>query len=283
MRAEDRASGLGGPPPSSRPPAWSAAGAELPWTLPGVGLAVRYQPVACLATGAVVSVEALARLDHPRRGILAAEHFVPQMEGAGLGRDLTERVAALAFGDFVLHLAPVGLQLAINFPLDVLLDRAALSMLDALRLEIGITPDRLLVELTESQPLDVDDAEQIARFAKAVRRLRDLGFGLAIDDVGPGTPNLPTLLHLGFTVLKFDRAVVRASATSAADARFLEQTIAAARPAGMGIIAEGAADEADWCRMRAFGVDAVQGYFVSPPLAAAAVGPWLRSWRPPMA
>lgn len=282
MGAEDRPGGSERLS-TTRPLSWAATAGESPWTLPGVGLAVRYQPIVSLASGEAISAEALARLDHPRRGILAPEHFVPQMEGAGLGRDLTERVAALAFRDFAGNLGRLGLRLAINLPLNVLLDCAALTALDALRQEAGVAPDRLLVELTESQPLDMGDAAEMAHFADAARLLRDLGFGLAIDDVGPDTPNLPILLDFGFTVLKLDRGVVEASASSGCARRFIAETIAAARSAGMGVIAEGVADEADWRRMREFGVDSVQGYFLSAPLAAADMGTWLRNWRPPVA
>jgi EAL domain-containing protein (putative c-di-GMP-specific phosphodiesterase class I) len=85
-----------------------------------------------------ISLEVLARLEHPRHGMLAPEHFVPQMEDAGLARRLTERVAALAFGDHTRYLAKLDLRLALNLPLDVLLDNAALSALDAQREAAGI-------------------------------------------------------------------------------------------------------------------------------------------------
>jgi EAL domain-containing protein (putative c-di-GMP-specific phosphodiesterase class I) len=283
MRAENRPSEAdwrneGGVPSMVPGPA-----GECPWALPGAGLAMLYQPVVSMCTGTAVSVEALARLDHPRRGILAPEHFVLQMEGAGLARELTERVAALAFRDFARHLARLGtgMRLAINLPLDVLLNHAALTTVDAYREAAGIAPERLVLELTESQPLDMANPAQMAAFAGAIRRLRALGFAMALDDAGPETPDLPALLGCGFTVLKLDRGVVDASGTVASAGRFLRETIAAAKSAGMSIVAEGVADEAGWRRMGAFGVDAVQGYFVAPPLPAAALAGWLETWRAP--
>ncbi len=268
---------------SAAVPVLDTQGGESPWALAGAGIVVRYQPIVALADRLPIGVEVLARLDHPGRGMLAPEHFVPQMEGAGLGRHLTERVAALAFADFTRHLAGLGLRLALNFPLQVLLDCAALTALDGFRAAAGIGPDQVLIELTESQPLNVADPAEIAAFGTAMRRLRGLGYGLAIDDVSPETANLRTLMGLGFTVLKLDRGVVEDSARAPCACRFLRETIAAASAAGLTVIAEGIADETDWRRMQAFGVDQAQGYLVSPPLAAPCVGEWLRTWRVPTA
>lgn len=254
---------------------------ELRAALAGTGLAARYQPMVRVRDRRPVSLEVLARLDHPRHGVLAPEHFVPQMEDAGLARRLTENVAALAFSDYRRHLDGLGLTLALNFPLDVLLDYAAVTALDAQRESAGIAAARVLVELTESRPLDARDAAEVAAFGAAMLRLRALGYGLAIDDVGPDTTNLRVLLGFGFTALKLDRAVVGDSGTSPAARRFVRDTIAAARAADLVVIAEGVEDEAGWQRMQELGVDQVQGYLISRPLQAATVGAWLQQWRFP--
>ena len=252
---------------------------ELQAALAGTGLAARYQPVVRVRDRRPVSLEVLARLDHPRRGILAPEHFVPQMEDAGLARRLTESVASVAFGDYERHLDGLGLTLALNFPLDVLLDGAAVTALDAQRESAGIAAMQVLIELTESRPLDTRDAAEVTAFGAALLRLRALGYGLAIDDVGQDTTNLCVLLGFGFTALKLDRAVVEDSGGSPAASRFLRETVIAARAADLVVIAEGVEDEAGWQRMRELGVDQVQGYLISHPLRAAAVGAWLREWQ----
>lgn len=252
---------------------------ELQAALAGTGLAARYQPMVRVCDRRPVSLEVLARLDHPRHGVLAPKHFVPQMEDAGLARRLTESVAALSFCDYRRHLGGLGLTLALNFPLDVLLDRAAVTTLDAQRESAGIAAAQVLVELTESRPLDARDAAEVAAFGAAMRRLRALGYGLAIDDVGPDTTNLRVLFGFGFTALKLDRAVVEDSGASPAANRFLRETVAAARAADLAVIAEGIEDEAGWQRMQELGVDQMQGYLISRPLPASAVGAWLQQWR----
>src|SRR5260370_297492 len=118
-------------------------------------------------------------------------------------------------------------------------DAAAVTALDAQRESAGIAARQVLIELTESRPLDTRDAAEVAAFGAAMLRLRALGYGLAIDDVGPGTTNLCVLLGFGFTALKLDRAVVEDSSGSPAANRFLRETVAAARAADLVVIAEG--------------------------------------------
>jgi len=230
-----------------------------------------------------VGLEVLARLDHPRHGVLAPAHFVPQMEDAGLARRLTERVAASAFGDHAGYLARLGLQLALNFPLDVLLDSAALSALDAQREAAGIAAAQVLFELTERRPPDTHNAGEMALFRAGMLRLRRLGYGLAIDDFGPGMTELLDLLGSGFTAIKLDRAMVDDSATLPGARRFLGDTLAAAHAAGLTVIAEGVADRPAWDRMRALGVDQAQGFLIARPLSAASVPAWIEAWRLPRA
>jgi EAL domain-containing protein (putative c-di-GMP-specific phosphodiesterase class I) len=256
------------------------AGDELDAALGGTAVGARYQPVVRISDRLPVALEVLARLDHPHHGMLSPEHFVPQMEDAGLARRLTERVAASAFADHARHFAILGLRLAVNFPLDVLLDAAALDVIDRQRQAAGIAAGALLIELTESRPLDTRNSGRMALLRAAIARLRRLGYGLAIDDFGPRMSELLALFASGFTAIKLDRAIVEDSATLASARRFLRETLAAAHAAGLTVIAEGVETRRAWNRMRALGVDQVQGFYVAHPLAAASVPAWIEAWRP---
>jgi EAL domain-containing protein (putative c-di-GMP-specific phosphodiesterase class I) len=141
----------------------------------------------------------------------------------------------------------------------------------------------VLVELTERRQPDTRDAGEMAAFRAAMLRLRRLGYGLAIDDFGPGIIELLTLLGTGFTALKLDRAMVDAAATLATARRFIRDTLAAAHAAGLTVIAEGVEDRQAWQRMRTLGVDQVQGFLIARPLPAAAVPAWLEAWSAPRA
>jgi EAL domain-containing protein (putative c-di-GMP-specific phosphodiesterase class I) len=247
---------------------------ELRDALNGARIQTRYQPIVRMSDGHPIGLEVLARLEHPTRGILQPDLFVPQIEEAGLAWPLTEAVVRRAFEDWGRgKLASFGLTLALNFPLDVLLIPEALTWLEARRQEAEIPAESLVIELTESRPVS-----EIARLRHAIATLRNLGYGLAIDDVGPEIRDHNALLDLQFTTLKLDKDLVRESPDSVTASAFLDQTIAAARAASLVIVAEGVEDADIWARMRALGVDQAQGFLVARPLPAAAVPLWHRDW-----
>ncbi|MDE2197457.1 MAG: EAL domain-containing protein [Rhodospirillales bacterium] len=233
-----------------------------------------YQPVVRMSDRLPVGIEALARLDDPERGRMAPDRFVPSMERAGLAWPLTQAVLARAFADWRGdRLRALGLTLAVNIPLDVLLLPSSLAELDAARRAARIPASRLLLELTESRPI-----ERVEELAGAVRRLRRAGYGLAIDDVGPDVRDHSALLALPFTALKLDRDVVRRAGREQVARAFVMSAITAARQAGFTIIAEGVADAASWQRMRRLGVEQAQGFLVARPMPAAAIAGWIERW-----
>lgn len=234
----------------------------------------RYQPIVRLDNGLPVGLEVLARLEHPQRGILQPDLFVPQIEAAGLAWPLTEAVITRAFADWGDgNLGSFGLTLAINFPLDVLIIPEALTWLETHRRRAGLPAERIVIELTESRPVT-----ELARLRHAISTLRGIGYGLAIDDVGPELRDHQALLDLQFTVLKLDKNLVRESLDSASADAFLMRTITTARAANLTIIAEGVEDEDIWRRMQHLGVDQAQGFLVARPLPAAAVPLWHSDW-----
>ncbi len=247
---------------------------ELQEALSGARIQTRYQPIVRMHDSQPVGLEVLARLEHPVRGILQPDLFVPQIEDAGLAWPLTEAVIRRSFEDWGSgRLESFGLTLAINFPLDVLLIPEALVWLESQRKAAGLSAEHLVIELTESRPVT-----QIARLRQAIASLRGIGYGLAIDDVGPELRDHQALLDLQFTALKLDKELVRESPDSLIAARFLTQTIEAARAANLTIVAEGVEDGDIWQRMAALGVDQAQGFLVARPLPAAAVPLWHRDW-----
>lgn len=262
-----------GMPPQGVSAALSAS--DLRAALAESRIGTRYQPIVRMSDRCPVGLEVLARLHDPERGTLPPDLFVPSMEQAGLARLLTMRVIQRAFEDWGGgKLAATGLCLALNVPLDVLLIPSALAWLERRRDLAGIPAGRIVIELTESQPIT-----ELARLGHATECLRALGYGLAIDDVGPNIRDYRALLTLSFTSLKLDRHLVADAMTNDADRVFLLRTLDAARAAGLRIVAEGIQDTATWDGMAAWGVDQAQGFLVGRPLPADAVRPWLSDWR----
>jgi EAL domain-containing protein (putative c-di-GMP-specific phosphodiesterase class I) len=247
---------------------------ELTAALQGAMIETRYQPIIRIADRRPIGLEALARLNHPERGTLLPDRFVPQIEDAGLAAQLTSLVSARAFADLAgSFLADRDLRMSVNFPLDVLLQPAALDRLEQQRIAAGLDADRIVVELTESRP--VDDLPMLRR---SLEHLRALGYGAAIDDVGPAVPHLAPLLELPFTSLKLDKELVRQVADTEDVMKFLARTIGQAKAHGLTVVAEGVETDAIWQRMRDLGVDEVQGFFAARPLPVAAVPIWWDAW-----
>jgi len=262
---------MASPPPRGGSPMGVA---ELTAALQGAMIETRYQPIIRIADRHPVGVEALARLNHPERGTLLPDRFVPQIEDAGLAAELTGLVSARAFADLAgPFLADRGLRMSVNFPLDVLLQPAALDRLEEQRIAAGLAADRIVIELTESRPVD-----DIPVLRRSLERLRGLGYGAAIDDVGPAVPRLAPLLDLPFTSLKLDKELVQQVNVSADIRAFLANTIAQAKAHGLTVVAEGVETDAIWNQMRDLGADEVQGFLAARPLPVAAVPIWWDAW-----
>lgn len=250
---------------------------EIQSALRDARIAARYQPIVRLADRAAVALEALARLRHPVHGLVAADRFVPQIELAGLSRDLTDQVSAAIFSDFAAADPAIGdLGIGINIPLDLLLVPCTLDRLEAGRDAAGLAAERLAIELTESQPV-----EDLAALGRCLERVRRAGYRAVIDDVAPAMTYVASLLDLPFTGLKLDAGVIRAAGQDAAAWGFASEIVAAARRHSMVVIAEGVEDQAGWELVCDLGADQAQGYLVGEAMAAAALPAWRAGWDQP--
>lgn len=236
---------------------------------------IRYQPIVCLTTGVLRGLEALARLQHPVFGTLPPESFVPQLELAGLAASLTRAVEVVAMADLQGKHLPADVPVALNFPLDVLDAPSVISRLGDYVAAAGVTPARVTIELTESRPV-----QDLVGLGRILTRLRERGFGVALDDLSPDVLHHELLLGLPFSAVKLDQDIVRGAGRGEA-AKFLHRTIARAKANGMQVIAEGVESVEIWRMMAGLGADCAQGYLVARPLPAAAIPAWRDHWRPP--
>jgi diguanylate cyclase (GGDEF)-like protein len=227
-------------------------------------LALHYQPVAELRTGALVGVEALVRWRHPERGLLAPGAFLPAIEHTEVMREVSHRVLAMA-------ICQAGAwfrqdrewRVAVNLSATDLLDRALVDDVAALLRRYGTPARRVTLEVTESV-LMTDPA----RAMEVLGDLRALGVRLALDDFGTGWSSLTHLQRMPVDEIKIDRSFVAAMATDASSAAIVSSTVDLAHALGLRVVAEGIEDEATWTRLRAVGCDAAQGYYLAEPLAS---------------
>jgi diguanylate cyclase (GGDEF)-like protein len=228
-----------------------------------VGL--HFQPIVDMVDGSALAVEALARWRHPRRGLLAADAFIPIAEQTGLidelGRVLLDAACrAAASWPEGEHGAP---KVAVNVSSAQLrAERFAGDVAAALECH-GLRPERLIVEITESVAM-ASDPETRATLAA----LRALGVGLALDDFGTGYSSLSHLARTNVDLLKLDRAFLAGIDGDAAQARLLEGVLQLAASLGVSVVAEGIErwDQRD--RVLELGGRIGQGYLLGAPVAA---------------
>jgi EAL domain-containing protein (putative c-di-GMP-specific phosphodiesterase class I) len=240
-------------------------------------IAVRYQPVVRLCDGTPVAMEVLARLGQEGGGLMEPADFVPRLEAAGLSWRLAQAVMRCCFADWRQRgFAGLGMALAVNLPLDAMLRRGAATWIERERKAAGLPACMLILELTESRPVT-----DIPALREAVERLRGLGYRLAIDDVGPAARAPENLLDMPFSAVKLDKDLVAEVGKPGPARQFLARAVAAARVAGMRVVAEGIEDRATWERMQALGADEGQGFIIARPLTADALPGWHARWLGP--
>ena len=226
-------------------------------------LALHYQPVADLASGALVGVEALVRWRHPERGLLAPGAFLPAIEHTEVMREVSHRILAMAICQAgAWFRQDRAWRVAVNLSATDLLDRALVDDVSALLRRYGTPARRVTLEVTESI-LMTDPV----RAMEVLEELHGLGVHLALDDFGTGWSSLTHLQRMPVDEIKIDRSFVAAMASDASSAAIVSSTVDLAHALGLRVVAEGIEDEATWKRLRAVGCDAAQGYYLSKPLA----------------
>lgn len=249
---------------------------ELADAIAGDQLFPVFQPKVNIATGAVHGFEVLARWRHPQRGLIPPSVFIPHAEQSGLIQDLTDAIVSQALAQWAAwHAEGFTTRLAIN-----------LSMVSLRRLDlpdwlarhmgaVGMPTENLMLELTEGSAMEgvTSSFDVLARLC--LKRLQ-----LSIDDFGTAYSNLEKLQMLPFRELKIDQSFVRGALTVPLSRIILETSAALGRQLEMTVVAEGVETQAHWDIAAAAGCDLVQGYFISRPLAAADVLPWMRSRAP---
>jgi EAL domain-containing protein (putative c-di-GMP-specific phosphodiesterase class I) len=238
---------------------------------------VRYQPIIRLDDMRPSSAEILARLQTNSGATMGPEAIVAAMTDSEQSMELTSLILGLALGERVAgRFDELGLCFAANLPLDAMQHPNLLGVIETTRINAGIAPGVIRFELTESHPVT-----EFERLGAVISGMREAGYGLALDDISPQTPNLDRLLELPFSAVKLDREVtagaMRASG-GAASRQFISRVTAQARRIGRAVVAEGIETQAALERMRELGATHGQGFLFARPLPARALEPWVSHW-----
>jgi len=235
-------------------------------------LSLHFQPQIDLHTGKFSGVEALLRWQHPQRGYISPDDFIPVAEQTGLIRHLTYWVLDQSLAHIAAwrhHGLPHG-SVAVNLSAYNLQDADLPMELARLLRKWGVQPWRLMLEITESSMM-----ANPARALATLEKLNDIGVQIAIDDFGTGYSSLSYLKQLPVDKLKIDKSFVMHMNEDDSDAMIVRSTIDLAHNLGLEVVAEGVESDAALELLRILDCDAAQGYHISRPLPAAALEEWL--------
>ena len=247
---------------------------ELRTALENHDLSLHYQPKADLRTGDVVGVEALLRWNHPERGNIPPDEFLPLAEQTGLMRVITQFVLDEALRQLSewWHQG-LRVQTAVNVCARDLYDRRFAEMLQRSIERYDVPPRALMIEVTESV-LMTDPA----RAASTLLSLASLGVGVSLDDFGTGYSSLVHLKRLPVSEVKIDRSFVMRMDVNEDDAAIVHSIIDLAGALGLRTVAEGVETRDAWDRLAIYGCDAAQGWYLSKAMPAEVATAWLENF-----
>jgi EAL domain-containing protein (putative c-di-GMP-specific phosphodiesterase class I) len=238
---------------------------------------LHYQPIVELHTGRVQGVEALVRWNHPERGLVPPDAFIPIAEETGLIVRMGAWVLAESMRQVCAwtHLNQ-GTQLTLNVNISARqLQRP--ELVDEVRQSLtasGLDPRRLMLEITETT-LMLDTETVVERLAS----LKELGLRIAIDDFGTGYSSLGYLRRFPIDVLKIDRAFVKDLGRGKEEGAVAAAIMTLCETLHLEAIAEGIESQPQVDELRAVGCVVGQGFLFSKPLDATAIETLLRSSR----
>src|SRR3569623_292446 len=236
-------------------------------------LILHYQPKVDVGSNRVNGVEALARWEHPRLGLLYPAQFIPLAETSGLIKEVTIEVVHIALRQIREWLdADIKLSVSINISMWNLQDRCFPEQIGKLLTKYGIPGILLEMEVTETAIMN-----DPARSVEIIKKLVELGVQVSIDDFGTGYSSMAYLQSLLIAKIKIDKTFVMSMGTGESNEAIVRSTIDLAHNLGLKAVAEGVETEKSWTKLKELGCDLAQGYYMSKPLPPEELIEWLRS------
>jgi len=236
---------------------------------------VHYQPMTNLPTGRVVGAEALIRWNHPERGLMSPDDFIPFAEESGLILPIGEWVLRTAVKQMKSWHAEHGpLRVAVNLSARQFQQRDLTAMIERILTENDYPPELLDIEITESTAMQNADVS-----LAVMKRLRAMGVRISIDDFGTGYSSLSYLKRFPIDTVKIDQNFVRDLSDASNDGAIITAVISMARALNLRVVAEGVETEAQLAFLRRENCEVVQGFLHSKPVSAAEFETSLRARR----
>ena len=234
-------------------------------------LVLYYQPQVHLDTLQPHGMEALIRWQHPTRGLIFPDHFIPLVERTTLIHPLTNYVIDRALAQCRIWLDEgKRLTVSVNISARSLLDPAFPDLVKSLLATHGVPPELLVLEITEGAIMT-----DPRRAKELLIALHDLRVQIALDDFGTGYSSLAYLKTLPIDELKIDKSFVLQMAANQRDAVIARSVIDLGSNLGLRVVAEGIEENETMTQLKAAGCAIGQGYFWSKPRPAPEITTWL--------
>jgi diguanylate cyclase (GGDEF)-like protein/PAS domain S-box-containing protein len=230
-------------------------------------LVLHYQPIVELPTGRILGTEALARWNHPTRGLVTPDQFIPIAEETGL---------IVPLGAWVLRQAAAqarawqrrpgcgGLTMAVNLSALQLANADLVGLLTDVLVESDLPPHCLALEITES--VLMDDA---AAAVQILERLKAIGVRVSVDDFGTGYSSLSYLKRFPVDTLKIDQSFIAGLGDDPNDTAIVHAIVSLAKALNLSTVAEGVETELQAAAVLELGCTVAQGYHFAPPTPPA--------------
>jgi diguanylate cyclase (GGDEF)-like protein/PAS domain S-box-containing protein len=226
-------------------------------------LRVYYQPIVSLESGQIIGAEALVRWQHPTRGLVAPQEFIPLAEETGLIEPIGRWVLrhACAQAQEWHRQGHSHLTVSVNVTVRELKSPRFAEVVAVTLQEVRLPPRFLILEMTESAYM-----EQASITGAVVERLRGMGVQIAFDDFGTGYSSLSYLRHFQVNRIKIDRSFIRDMTRNTNDLAITGAMIAMAHQLNITVVAEGVETQEQLELLGAHRCDTVQGYLISRPV-----------------
>jgi len=236
---------------------------------------LHYQPKMALPTMELIGVEALARWQHPTRGLLGPYEFIPLAESTGIIVPLTLHVLEMALAQLATWRGDGhDFTVAVNLSPRCLAEPDLVGDVTARLAQYGVPASRLELEITENT-LASDPERALA----TLTQLHVAGVQISIDDFGTGYSSMSYLKRLPVSELKVDRQFVAGMLVNPEDDVLVRSVVDLGHNLGLTVVAEGVEDEATLSALDLAGCDVVQGFHLGRPMPAENFPKWLRETR----
>ena len=224
-----------------------------------------YQPVVSLASKKVIGAEALIRWNHPKRGLVLPNEFIPYIEQGPLIMEVGEWTIEQACQELrTLRDKNIQISISVNTAATHFQQMGFAQLVKQALKRNELSPEDLIIELTERTLMEDSPATK-----STISELNFLGVKLSLDDFGTGYSNLKYLATMPVSILKIDMSFIRYILTNPKDAEIVRAMIGLGKSLGILTVAEGVESERQLERLKKYEVDAVQGYYFSPPLKSS--------------